>query len=429
VAYTALGLAKSYKVYPGDKVKVEAYAKYYNPQTSASNIATFATALTSAFALSPVATGEALRAYNSLNSWGSLMATGTQKGSNSLPKAFVTILLFDKNYNFLDVAYDQIETGEQVGLSPKAAHDYLTKEYTVKEVGYAYVYVSNETPTQVDVYFDDVTMTDTPTNILQVNEYYPYGLQTASSWTREGNSNNFLYNGGTEQNATTGLYDLAYRNFDPALGRFHQVDPLADNYSSLSPYNYGNNDPVSNNDPLGLEVGGQGGCNWCMFSPDVNDSNYQGGAGSSGGGWNTASGQSIVNFIAQSLYQGPGNGGSWNNGSVTMFGSDDAATAVGMAYNSFHASFGNTALGEGVASSYNGASGVYVNIGFTDGSVGINEKFISFTQQGGKGILYSNETTAYNAMWNNSFKDGKAWKECRLVNRQGSSCIAFNKEK
>ncbi|WP_418219837.1 RHS repeat-associated core domain-containing protein [Chryseolinea soli] len=73
--------------------------------------------------------------------------------------------------------------------------------------------------------------------------------------------------GGTEQNTTTGLYDLAYRNFDPALGRFHQADPLADKYSSLSPYNFAYNDPVSYNHPAGLEVGSQGGCSCACLIP------------------------------------------------------------------------------------------------------------------------------------------------------------------
>jgi RHS repeat-associated protein len=271
-----VGLAKSYKVYPGDKVKVEAYAKYYNPQSTASNIAAFATALTSALGVSAGSTGDALLAYNGLNSYGGYIAGGSGNGNTSYPKAFVTILLYDENFKFLDVAYDQIDGGEQVGVSPKAAHDYLSKEYTVKEAGYAYVYISNETQTLVDVYFDDVKMTYTPTNILQVNEYYPYGLQTAGSWTREGNSNNFLYNGGTEQNATTGLYDLTYRNFDPALGRYHQLDPMADDYSSLSPYNYAGNDPVYFNDPDGLEPQPQGGCSWCTFDPNIKDGSSSG---------------------------------------------------------------------------------------------------------------------------------------------------------
>lgn len=74
-------------------------------------------------------------------------------------------------------------------------------------------------------------MTYTKSNIIQYNEYYPFGLQTANSWTRENQTgNNFLYNGGTElntdacgqhpdirseadrQDTTTNVYDLFFRN-------------------------------------------------------------------------------------------------------------------------------------------------------------------------------------------------------------------------
>jgi RHS repeat-associated protein len=84
----------------------------------------------------------------------------------------------------------------------------------------------------------------TKTKVVQYNEYYAHGLQTATSWTRENTTgNNYLANGGTELNTTTSLYDLDYRNFDPILGRMAQVDPMADKYSSLTPYNYSFNMP------------------------------------------------------------------------------------------------------------------------------------------------------------------------------------------
>ncbi len=63
--------------------------------------------------------------------------------------------------------------------------------------------------------------------------------------------NNFLGNGGTELNTTTGVMDLEYRQFDPVLGRMNQVDPLADNFPSHTPYNYSFNAPTVMNDPLG----------------------------------------------------------------------------------------------------------------------------------------------------------------------------------
>ena len=110
------------------------------------------------------------------------VAGGGGNGSETYPKAFVNLMVFDKNYNFLDMAWEQINGGEQVGASPKTSHDYMTQEYIAKEEGYIYVYVSNESATLVEVYFDDVTVTRTNGNIIQSNEYYPYGLQTANSW-------------------------------------------------------------------------------------------------------------------------------------------------------------------------------------------------------------------------------------------------------
>jgi RHS repeat-associated protein len=78
--------------------------------------------------------------------------------------------------------------------------------------------------------------------------------QTANSWTRENvTGNNFLANGATELNATTGLYDLDFRNYDPVLGRMNGVDPMAAKYSGLSPYNYSFNNPVGFNDPNGAD--------------------------------------------------------------------------------------------------------------------------------------------------------------------------------
>ncbi len=246
-----VGLAKSFKVYPGDKVRIQAYAKYYD-NTGSSNLNGFATALLSAFALSAPGGGEVGTPSAGVNSWGSIVAGGSGKTNEGYPKAFVNLLVFDKKYNFLDLGFDGINGGHQVGVSPDVDHDYMMQEYTAREEGYIYVYLSNENPTLVDVYFDDVTVTLTRTNVIQSNEYYPYGLQTASSWTRESNTgNNFLYNGGTELNQTTQVYDLYYRNYDPALGRFGQVDPMAGQFASLTPYNYGNNDPVFFNDPLG----------------------------------------------------------------------------------------------------------------------------------------------------------------------------------
>jgi len=68
---------------------------------------------------------------------------------------------------------------------------------------------------------------------------------TASAVTRE----KFT---GHERDNEVGLDYMVWRRYDPALGRFLSVDPMADNYPSWSPYNYALNNPLRFNDPTGM---------------------------------------------------------------------------------------------------------------------------------------------------------------------------------
>lgn len=242
-----VGLGKSFYVYPGDSLRISAKALFKYPTGSnPSSLASFATYLLNAFALGTPAGGEAGTPSSAINNFGGWAAGGFGNGSTdeTNPQAFITILLFDKKFNFLEVAYQQVTGSED-------SWKHINKTVKAKEEGYAYIYVSNENETLVDVYFDDVTIAYKPTALVQYNEYYPFGMQTNSSWTRTGTKNNFLYDAGGELNSTTGFYDLAYRNYDAAVGRFFQVDPLAAQYHGLTPYNYANNSPVLTNDPNG----------------------------------------------------------------------------------------------------------------------------------------------------------------------------------
>ena len=78
-----------------------------------------------------------------------------------------------------------------------------------------------------------------------------------SSKAAGGIENKYKYNEGTELNNDLGLgwYETQNRSYDPQLGRFWQVDELAESNWEWTPYNFALNNPISFNDPLGLKEG------------------------------------------------------------------------------------------------------------------------------------------------------------------------------
>jgi len=240
-----VGIGKSYSVMAGDQLQIQAYAKYVT-HTGSSDIAAFANALLTAFLGSTTVGVDGTPSY-AINKWvaseGALVGDGSSDETD--PRIFVTILLFDRNYNFLDVAYQQLASTSGWGS--------LTATYTVKQAGYAYMYVSNEQQVLTDVYFDDVTMTYTPSPVVQQEDFYPFGL-TFNTYQRQNSLiNNFQYNGKELQNdLSLNWLDYGARQYDPTIARFLSVDPAAELMRRVSPYAYSFNNPVRFTDPDGM---------------------------------------------------------------------------------------------------------------------------------------------------------------------------------
>ncbi len=105
----------------------------------------------------------------------------------------------------------------------------------------------------------DSIMIDTSIlEIIEENNYFPFGLKHKGyndlvSANVNPVASTFGYNG-MEQSEELGLntLDFGARNYDPAIGRWMNIDPLAEQMRRHSPYNYAFNNPVFFIDPDGM---------------------------------------------------------------------------------------------------------------------------------------------------------------------------------
>ncbi|MFD1002921.1 DUF6443 domain-containing protein [Ohtaekwangia kribbensis] len=281
-----IGPSKSVKVYPGDKIDIEVWEYHEGASgfgTTGTPLNTLITNVAAAFNGVSGAIGESGAIYGGVNTAITAYGTGGNQG-DSRPAAYLNYILFDKNYNVLDAGWQLAPAS----TFTKQKISFPTKN--IKEEGYIYTWLSYDDASDNWVYFDDFKVTHTKTNVIQYNDYYPFGLQASTSWTRETNKNNFLYNEASELNTTSGWYETMYRGYDATLGRFMQVDPLAHVDHSVSPFAYAGNNPILFNDPTGLLK---------------------------------ATREELNNFIDKAL---AGNGGTWSDdGGQHMFGSSNEA--------------------------------------------------------------------------------------------------------
>ncbi|TGD57855.1 RHS repeat-associated core domain-containing protein [Flavobacterium humi] len=109
--------------------------------------------------------------------------------------------------------------------------------------------------------------------VLEENNYYPFGLKhknynmSQKTYIKDGGkvvlepcsgcakTYQFKFNGKELQDELgLNVYDYGARNYDPALGRWSNMDAKAEKYLPLSPYTYALNNPMFFVDPDGNEI-------------------------------------------------------------------------------------------------------------------------------------------------------------------------------
>ncbi|HRP89870.1 MAG TPA: RHS repeat-associated core domain-containing protein [Edaphocola sp.] len=123
----------------------------------------------------------------------------------------------------------------------------------VPENGIILVYLSNQSV--ANVFFDNLVVSMEAGSLLEERHYYPYGLpiQGWGSTAAGSLSNRQLYQGNEyRQEAGLNWMDFHNRQYDPQLGRFLGIDPLADQsgQQTLSPYHAMGCNPALMVDPL-----------------------------------------------------------------------------------------------------------------------------------------------------------------------------------
>jgi RHS repeat-associated protein len=94
-------------------------------------------------------------------------------------------------------------------------------------------------------------------DVVTANDYYPFGSQMPGRKYSQPNSTyRYGFNGMEKDDEVKGegnQLDYKMRIYDPRLGRFLSVDPIADEYPSLTPYQFASNQPIESIDIDGLE--------------------------------------------------------------------------------------------------------------------------------------------------------------------------------
>ncbi len=175
-----------------------------------------------------------------------ILSNQNNTSNKKLPNAYLRIVEYDENGNPIGQRVEHVNI-------PNTWHPLRIDDYIAQGKGRIEVFVANESGTAV--WFDEMSITHTPTLIAQETHYDPWGLELVGIGAQ--GYNRFTFNAQSEKQKELGgnsgyFFETDWRGYDAQVGRFWQVDKLAKKYHGITPYHFALNNPVGFNDPTGL---------------------------------------------------------------------------------------------------------------------------------------------------------------------------------
>jgi RHS repeat-associated protein len=320
-----LGPLAQLGVQKGDTVRVSAFGYYPQAQTRSFwfSLGSFLASLVGQQPSAPVG-GDPSRGRKNLP----LLQVGVAVGlpallqNGNVPLGYLRLLVFDKDSALVSAQTQQV----QLTQDANGGYEPLRISTIVGQNGYVTAYVGNES--DVDVFFDDVSVEHRSGLQVQETQYDPAGLELAGLAAPSPGIrglNNYRFNG-KEFQADLGLAwnHQDWRFFDPQLLRWHSGDPELENgQESWTPYSFGYDNAVRYADANG-RAPDEGGI------PNALSIAYNTVIGIGVSAFNALSTISEMSLVGQTLGSPP-NGGSFrgtlqSNGEVS-YGIRPAATS------------------------------------------------------------------------------------------------------
>lgn len=246
-----LGPSVSWPVQAGDSVRAEVYGRYDHQGAAGRFLRRGALVTGAAAGGAGDQQVDKQQAFPGRRRWlpfvgGSLVLVPQlfKPRQDELPQAFLRYELFDQDSQLVATRVQPLQR------TTTDEWQHLEAGLKADSAGYVRVLVVNESG--IAAYFDDLALRTVAAQV-QENHYDPWGLNLVGIEDAGEPDHKFQYNG-KEKQEDFGLNWLDYgtRMYDSQLGRWHAIDPLSDQMSRHSPYNYAFDNPMRFIDPDGM---------------------------------------------------------------------------------------------------------------------------------------------------------------------------------